>query len=80
MAGLFSRQPFEPFHCSGLGVIPKQDSSWRVIMHLSEPEGSSINDYIDPEAVAISYTTIDDTIRIVNTLRQGTLLAKNDLK
>ena len=48
-------------------------------MHLSAPEGSSINDYIDPEAVAISYTTIDDTIRIVNTLRQGTLLAKNDL-
>ena len=49
-------------------------------MHLSAPEGSSINDYIDPEAVAISYTTIDDAIHIVNMLRQGTLLAKNDLK
>ena len=32
--------------CSGVGVVPKKGGQWRVIMHLSAPPGSSINDYI----------------------------------
>ena len=35
-----------------------------------------INDHIDPEAVTLSYTTVDDTIRIANTLGHGIFLAK----
>jgi len=80
MAGPFQDPPFHPFHCSGLGVVPKQDGSWRVITHLSAPEGLSINDYIDPEAVTLQYTTVDEAISIANTLGRGTLFAKIDLK
>ena len=80
MAGPFTDPPFLPFHCSGLGAIPKQDGTWRVITHLSAPEGLSINDYIDPESVTLSYTTVDDAIRIAQQLGRGTLLAKIDLK
>ena len=59
MAGPFAEAPFHPFHCSGMGVVPKQDGSWQVITHLSAPGGLSVNDFIDPESVTLSYTTID---------------------
>ena len=49
-------------------------------MHLSAPDGLSINDHIDPEAVTLRYATIDDATRIANQLGAGTLLAKIDLK
>ena len=77
MAGPF-RDP--PFTCSGLGAIPKQDGTWRVITHLSAPAGWSVNDYIDPEEVTLSYTTIDDAVSIAAKLGRGSLLAKIDLK
>ena len=80
IAGPFSEPPFRPFHCSGLGVVPKQDGSWRVITHLSAPDSLSINDYIDPESVTLSYPTIDDAIAMATKLGRGTLLAKIDLK
>ena len=80
MADPFSHPPFSPFHCAGLGVVPKQDRTWRVITHLSAPAGLSINDFIDPEAVTLSYTTVDDAVRIPQQLGRGTLLAKIDLK
>ena len=80
MAGPFRDPPFTPFHCSGLGAIPKQDGTWRVITHLSAPADRSVNDYIDPEAVTLSYTTIDDAVSIAAKLGRGSLLAKIDLK
>ena len=80
MAGPFSNPPFTPFHCSGLGVVPKHDGSWRVITHLSAPFGCSINDFIDPEAVTLSYTTIDHAVQISHQLGPGAFLAKIDLK
>ena len=76
IAGPFPYPPFHPFHCSGMGVIPKQDGTWRVITHLSAPHGLSVNDHIDPEAVTLSYTTIDSAIAMANKLGQGTLRAK----
>ena len=57
IAGPFQEPPFQPFHCSGMGVILKQDGAWRVITHLSAPDGLSINDHIDPEAVTLRYHT-----------------------
>ena len=79
MAGPFDEPPFSPFHCSGMVVVPKRDSSWRVITHLSAPEGRSINDFIDPEAVTLKYTTVDNAINLANQLGCGTLFAKIDL-
>ena len=35
MARPFAQPPFSPFHCSGLGVVLKQDSTWRVPVSLS---------------------------------------------
>ena len=80
MAGPFPEPPFYPFHCSGMGVVPKQDGSHRVITHLSAPPGRSINDHINPEAVTLTYTSVDRAIGMANDLGKGTLFAKIDLK
>ena len=54
--------PFFPSIARGSGLSKNRMA--RVITHLSAPEGLSINDYIDPESVILSYTTVDDAIRI----------------
>ena len=38
---LFKSPPLKIFCTSGLGVIPKHDGGWRIIYHLSPPDGHS---------------------------------------
>ena len=45
-AGPFSQPPMSPFHCSPLGAVPKKDGTFRIILDLSSPRGSSINEGI----------------------------------
>ena len=80
MAGPYPTPPYPNLHCSGLGVVPKKDGSWRLINHLSAPAGDSINDYIDPLEFTLDYCTIDNAIAICHTLGKGALMAKVDLK
>ena len=80
MAGPFTNLPYQPFHCSGMRVVLKQDGSYRIITHLSAPKGRSINDGIEPEAVTLAYTLVDEAICLANALGRGTLFAKIDLK
>ena len=46
----------------------------------SATDGLSINDYIDPQSVTLSYTTVDNAVGISQRLGRGSLLAKIDLK
>ena len=46
MAGPYNRPPLPTLQCSGIGVVPRKNGSWRLIMHLSAPRGLSINDGI----------------------------------
>ena len=80
IAGPYSSPPYHNLRCSGLGVIPKNDGTWRIINHLSAPQGSSINDYIDPLECSLHYCTIDEAIHICQSLGRGALMAKVDLK
>lgn len=80
MAGTFLIPPFKPFHWSGIGVVPKQDGSLRVIIHFLAPNSHSINDSIDPKAVTLTCTSVDQTISMATKLGRGTLFAKMDLK
>ena len=50
LAGPYSSPPLPNLQCSGVGVVPKKDGSWRMMMHLSAPHLNSINDGIDKEA------------------------------
>ena len=78
--GPFDSPPLPNLRCSGLGLIPQQDGSWRTIYHLSAPPGKSINDFINPDTYELSYCSVDDAFAIVNLLGTGTLLSKIDLK
>ena len=80
LAGPYTTPPLPHFRCSGLGVVPKKDGSWRVIYHLSAPHSRSINDFIDPSRFSLSYCTVDHAIAIINKLGPRCLLGKIDLK
>ena len=67
---------------SRLGVIPKrdQDNQWRLILDLSHPPNHSINDGVSKELSSLTYASVDDAVRNILRLGQGTLLAKCDIK
>ncbi|XP_060085027.1 uncharacterized protein LOC132564393, partial [Ylistrum balloti] len=78
-SGPFTEPPFPNLQVSPLGLVPKKEpNEYRVIHHLSFPEGSSINDGISPEYSTVSYQTIDHAIQLMKTYGIGSLLAKTD--
>ena len=61
-------------------MVPKHDSGWRTIYHLSAPPNSSINDFINPDDYSLSYCSVDKAYSFIDALGPGTLLSKIDLK
>ena len=66
---------------SRFGVIPKphQQGKWRLITDLSSPAGQSVNDGVDSRLCSISYASVDDAVRRIRRLGQGTALVKFDI-
>ena len=67
---------------SRFGVIPKasQPGKWRLILDLSSPDGSSVNNGIDAEHCSIAFATVDMAMRKITDLGRGTKLAKVDIE
>ena len=80
MAGPYSSPPFPNTRCSGVGIVPKKSGGLRLIMHLSAPEGGSINDGISAEEHSLHYVTVDDAVRLISKHGQGCLMSKVDMK
>ena len=81
IVGPFDVQPFPVFHVSPLGLIPKKVTGrFRLIHHLSFPEGKSINSHIPQIASSVHYANIDDAIRLIWRTGRGCALAKTDIK
>lgn len=57
--------PLPNLQCSGVGVIPKKDGSWHMIMHLSAPHLNTINDGIDKQPYSLHYSTIDNATWLI---------------
>ena len=53
---------------------------WRLIVDLSSPEGYSMNDAIRRDLCSVLYTSVDKAVVLAQSLGQGCLLAKLDLK
>ena len=70
-----SRYPFN-------GAIPKKHKpeKWRLIMDLSSPAGSSINDGISSKWSSLSYVSIDYLLFLVLEAGKGSTLVKVDIK
>ena len=56
-------------HISPFGVIPKKNkpNEWRLILDLSSPQGSSVNDGISKELCSLSYVSVDDVVNKIVT-------------
>ena len=79
-AGPFQEPPIQNLQCSPLGVLPKKDGTWRIIMDLSSPHGSSVNDFISKDTYTLHYATFDQALALVARHGQNALMAKLDIK
>ena len=79
-SGPFSSQPFQRTHCSPIGAAPKLDGSVRLILDLSSPRGSAVNEGISQEEFRCTYSKFDDAVQLVTYLGVGAYLAKLDIK
>ena len=81
LAGPFNSPPFEQFQCSPIGLVEKKEpGKFRMIHHLSYPEGMSINDQIDPNWSSVQYAKIGDAIDLVMNLCPSAFMSKTDVK
>lgn len=79
--GPFQYPPFKNIQVSPLGLVPKKKpGEFRLIHHLSYPDGSSINDGIPHELCTVQYQSIHDAILAIQKVGVGALLAKTDLE
>ena len=80
IAGPFETPPFTNIQCSPIGLVPKKEANeFRMIQHLSFPDGNSVNDFIPEVLCSVSYTSIDDAIKLIKQIGKGCLLAKTDI-
>ena len=69
------------YKISPLGVVPKKTAGkFRIIHHLSYPEGSSVNDFIPREISSVQYATVQDAISIIKQTRLPVFMAKVDIE
>lgn len=82
VAGPFHSPPLPNLHINSFGVIPKkgQPNKWRLILDMSSPLGSSVNEGINPNDYPLQYIRVDDIIKMVSKFGQGALMAKFDVE
>ena len=81
IAGPFHNPPFPVFRVSPLGVVPKKTpGEFRIIHHLSYPQGSSVNDGISTDNTSVQYARVDDAIRLLKTAGRHCFMAKTDIQ
>ena len=79
-AGLFLTPPFRDLHCSPLGAVSKKEDSYRLIMDLSSPSGSSINGYISDYEYPVTFSKFYDAIEMLQKSGKGALMGKIDIR
>ena len=78
--GPFADRPLPNLRTSGLGAAAKKLGKWRMILHLSAPHGSSVNDGISKEDYSLHYASVDDAVKLLHSHGKGAIMAKVDLK
>jgi hypothetical protein len=76
VASPFENSPFLTLQISPL----EKPGEFRVIHHLSYPDGTSINDGISKDLCTVQYQTIGDAIKLVKHYGKGSLLSKTDIE
>ena len=79
-AGPFISPPLPNFHCSPIGAVGKSDGTVRLILDLSSPRGSSINEGIDPALYSVKYCSFDDALDLLHFHGRSAFMVKADIK
>ena len=79
-AGPFLTPPFRSTHVSPLGAVAKPDGTCRLILDLSSPRGSAVNEGISRLNYSVTYSKFDDAIKMVAKVGRNCALGKIDLK
>ena len=80
IVGPFEKTPISNLNISPIGIIPKPDQSWRLITHLSYPNGKGVSSGIPDKFVTVKNTLFDKVTYMIFQLGKNTLLAKRDMK
>ena len=81
MAGPFDQVPLSDLIVSPIGLVPKSvPGKFRLIHHLSHPQGESVNDGINRDVCNVRYSSFDDAIKLVVRAGKGALMAKADIE
>ena len=81
IVGPFATPPFSNFRTSPIGLVPKKDpSEFRLIHHLSYPQGTSVNDFIPDHCSTVKYASVGDATKSIQRLGRGCFMAKTDVK
>ena len=81
MIGPFTTQPITPLICSQVCMVEKKNSTdMHRVTHLSYPQGSSINAFIDPLDVETYYQTFEVAVNLIAKVSHGSFMAKEDFK
>ena len=55
-------------------------NKWHLIVDMSHPTGSTVNDEISSNLCSLHYASVDDAVDIIKKLGRGTQLVKLDIK
>lgn len=81
IAGPFRTPPIKDLTISPIGLHPKKTpGEFRLIIHLSHPKGTSINDGIAHEDATVQYANIGMAIKMIKALGKNCYMAKTDIK
>ena len=80
IAGPYKAKPISNLRCSPIGIVAKKSGGFRLVSHLSFPQGDSVNDFIDPALTTVNYSNFDSVVSIIQELGQKCLIAKMDVK
>jgi hypothetical protein len=81
IAGPFKERPIHNLIVSPIGLVPKSEKGkFRLIQHLSHPEGGSINDGINKEVCVVQYTKFDVAVQLVANVGISACMAKADIQ
>ena len=64
--GPFAVPPYSDLVINALSARDKPNGDVRLILDLSQPVGSAVNEGIDPEQFRVVYTSIDEAIRLLH--------------
>ena len=67
-------------HTSAIGLVPKSGGRWRMIVDHSAPPVHSVNSGIPVGPSSLSYSSVDDAVRLILQVGRSAELVKIDLK